>query len=327
MFTVLKDLFRFSPSFRYGSLIFIFILVMVILSFFSPYAPDRMRVVPTNRPPSAQYILGTTSTGQDVFWMLTFAVRNTLMVAGLAVLIGRSIGVPLGMISGYLGGGIDRFLSGIVDSIIVIPRLPLLILIASLIRGQVTLFGLGILIGLLDWAFPSKRYRAQVLSLREREFTNTAVFSGMSTWKIVIREHLPFIIPYLLADAVSARDLPSSLEKLEELLDGGEEGLRILVTLHRSLRQVRAAGAMVRARVPRAEVAGAILPPNMQWKLDSLLDCVRRWPDADLRRALGALERADRRLKRGADGATTLVAALAEACGEEGRATSPRRGR
>jgi DNA polymerase-3 subunit delta len=132
---------------------------------------------------------------------------------------------------------------------------------------------------------------------------------------------------YLLADAIAARDLASSLEKLEELLDGGEEGLRILVTLHRSLRQVRAAGAMLRSRVPRPEIAGAILPPNMQWKLDSLLDCARRWPDADLRRALAALDRADRRMKKGADGATTLVAALAEACGGEGRATSPRRGR
>jgi peptide/nickel transport system permease protein len=203
MFTVLKDLFRYSPSFRYGSMILVLVLVMVVLSFFSPYPPDRMRVVPTNRPPSAQFILGTTSTGQDVFWMLTFAMRNTLMIAGLAVLIGRSIGVPLGMISGYLGGTVDRVLSSIVDSIIVIPRLPLLILIASLLRGQMTLFGLGILIGLLDWAFPSKRYRAQILSLRERDFTNTAVYSGMNNWKIVMQEHLPFVVPYLLADMVS----------------------------------------------------------------------------------------------------------------------------
>ncbi len=179
------------------------ILVMVVLSFFSPYAPDRMRVVPTNRPPSAEYILGTTSTGQDIFWMMTFAIRNTLMVGGLAVLIGRTIAVPLGLISGYLGGAVDRVLSAVVDSFIVIPRLPLLILIASLIRGQLTMVGLGLLIGLLDWAWPSKRYRAQVLSLREREFTNTAAFSGMGTWKIVFREHLPFIIPYLLADMVS----------------------------------------------------------------------------------------------------------------------------
>jgi peptide/nickel transport system permease protein len=203
MFTVLRDLFRYSPSFRYGSLIFLVVVVMVVLSFFSPYPADRMRVVPTNRPPSAQYWLGTTSTGQDVFWMLTFAMRNTLMIAGRAVLIGRSIGVPLGMVSGYLGGGIDRVLSSIVDSIIVIPRLPLLILIASILRGQMTMVGLGVLIGILDWAFPSKRYRAQILSLRERDFTNTAVFSGMSTWKIVLREHLPFVIPYLLADMVS----------------------------------------------------------------------------------------------------------------------------
>lgn len=203
MLTILRDLFRYSTSFRYGSIILIVVLVMVVLSFFSPYKSDAMRVVPTNKPPSGEHWLGTTSTGQDVFWMLTFAMRNTLMVAGLAVLIGRSIGVPLGMISGYIGGRMDRVLSSIVDSFIVIPRLPLLILIASILRGQLTLLSLGLLIGLLDWAYPSKRYRAQILSLREREFTNTAVFSGMNTWKIVLQEHLPFVTPFLLADAVS----------------------------------------------------------------------------------------------------------------------------
>jgi len=203
MWTIIKDLFRFSPSFRWGSIILCLALVMVVMSFFSPYKPDKMRVVPTNKPPSSQYWLGTTSTGQDVFWMLTFAVRNSLMIALTAVLIGRSIGVPLGMISGYIGGRVDRVISSLVDSFIVIPRLPLLILIASLMRGQLTLSTLGVLIGLLDWAYPSKRYRAQILSLREREFTNTAVYSGMNTWKIVTQEHLPFLIPYLLADMVS----------------------------------------------------------------------------------------------------------------------------
>jgi peptide/nickel transport system permease protein len=150
-----------------------------------------------------EFILGTTSQGQDVFWMLTFAIRNTLMVAGLAVLIGRSIGVMVGMISGYVGGTVDRILSTIVDSFIVIPRLPLFILIASIMRGQMTMLALALLIGILDWAFPSKRYRSQILSLREREFTHTSVFAGMSTVKIVIQEHLPFLIPFLLADVVS----------------------------------------------------------------------------------------------------------------------------
>jgi peptide/nickel transport system permease protein len=201
--TTVRDLFRFSPSFRFGAIILLLVLLLVSLSFFSPYEPDDRRVVPRNEPPSQEYVLGTTSQGQNVFWILTFAVRNTLVVAGLAVLIGRGIGVLLGMISGYVGGTWDRVLSAIADSFIVIPRLPLLILIAAILRGQMTLLTLGLLIGFLDWAFPSKRYRAQILSLREREFTHTAVFSGMNTLKIVLQEHLPFIIPFLLADVVS----------------------------------------------------------------------------------------------------------------------------
>ncbi|MEZ4639582.1 MAG: ABC transporter permease subunit [Caldilineaceae bacterium] len=193
---VLRDLFRFSPSFRIGASILVLVIVMVALSFFSPYEPDDRRAVDRNEPPSAEFILGTTSTGQDVFWMLTFAIRNTLIVAGIAVIIGRSIGVMLGMISGYVGGTFDRVASSIVDSFIVIPRLPLVILLASILRGQMTLLGLAILLGLLDWAYPSKRYRAQILSLREREFTYTGVFAGMNTFKIVIQEHLPFLIPF-----------------------------------------------------------------------------------------------------------------------------------
>jgi peptide/nickel transport system permease protein len=203
MLTTTRDLLRYSPSFRAGAIVLVFVLLFVVLSFFSPYAQDERRVVPTNKPPSPEYILGTTATGQDVFWMLTFAVRNTLMVAGLAVIIGRSIGVLLGMVSGYVGGTLDRVLSSLADSFIVIPVLPLLILVASLLRGQMTLLSLGLFIGFLDWAYPSKRYRAQVLSLREREFTHMAAFSGMSTLRIVLQQHLPFLIPYLLADAVS----------------------------------------------------------------------------------------------------------------------------
>ena len=130
---------------------------------------------------------------------------------------------------------------------------------------------------------------------------------------------------YLLSDAFASRDVSASLELVERLLGDGEEGLRILSTLHRSLRQVRGALAMREARAPRAEIGARLLPPNMQFKLDALLDASRRWSEADLRRALAALGRADRRMKRGADAATTLVAAVAESCG--GEATWPRRGR
>ena len=136
---------------------------------------------------------------------------------------------------------------------------------------------------------------------------------------------------YLLSDAFASRDAARSLEHVERLLGDGEEGLRILSTLHRSLRQVRGARAMREARVPRDEIAARLLPPNMQFKLDALLEASRRWGEPDLRRALAALGEADRRVKTGADAATALVAAVAEACGGGAtwprKATWPRRGR
>jgi DNA polymerase-3 subunit delta len=130
---------------------------------------------------------------------------------------------------------------------------------------------------------------------------------------------------YLLSDAYASRDVSASLELVERLLGDGEEGLRILSTLHRSLRQVRGARAMREARVPRDEIGAKLLPPNMQFKLDALLEASRRWSEAELRRGLAALGRADRRMKRGGDAATTLVAAVAESCG--GGATWSSRGR
>ena len=199
----IRDLFRFSLSFRFGSIILMIVGILLLLSFFSPFESDDRRVVPRNRPPSQEFILGTTGTGQDGFWLLTFAIRNTLMVSGVAVLIGRSIAVMVGMLTGYLGGKTDRVISSIVDSIIVIPRLPLLILIAAIMQGEMTVLSLALLLGILDWAHPSKRYRAMILSLREREFTHTAIFSGMNAVKVVVQEHLPFLIPLLLADAVA----------------------------------------------------------------------------------------------------------------------------
>jgi DNA polymerase-3 subunit delta len=134
---------------------------------------------------------------------------------------------------------------------------------------------------------------------------------------------------YLLGDAVAARDLPTSLELIDELMGEGEEGLRILATVHRSLRQVRAARAMRDARRSREEIGSRLLPPSMQFKLDAVLEASRRWSEAGLRRAFGALGRADRRLKRGAEAETTLLAALMEGCGtgESARPSPARPGR
>lgn len=134
---------------------------------------------------------------------------------------------------------------------------------------------------------------------------------------------------YLLGDALAARDAAASLELVEELVGEGEEGLRILAALHRSLRQVRGACAMREARLPRGEIGARLLPPNMQFKLDALLEASARWSEPDLRRAFEALGRADRRLKRGVEAEIALAAVVTEACriAEEARPSSLRPGR
>src|SRR5438309_10259923 len=101
-------LFRSSGAFRTGAIILLVMLALSAVSFAAPSAPGDRRVVPVDKPPSPQYFFGTTSLGQDVFWLTTYAIRNSLFIAGLAVLISRSIGVVLGSFTGYVGGGVDR---------------------------------------------------------------------------------------------------------------------------------------------------------------------------------------------------------------------------
>jgi DNA polymerase-3 subunit delta len=136
---------------------------------------------------------------------------------------------------------------------------------------------------------------------------------------------------YLLGDAVSARRTQRSLELIDELMREGEEGLRILATLHRSLRQVRGALALREAGSRPDEIGKRLLPGNMQFKAGDLVKASWQWSDADLGNAMAALGRADRRIKRGADAETAVVAAVVEACGSGGGAAgtrpSPRRGR
>lgn len=203
MLVIVKDLIKCDKRFSVGLFVILIVISLVILSFFSPYGPTVRRVVSRNLLPSFEHPFGTNSLGQDIFWKLTYAVRNSLILGVLAALISRIIATANGLLSGYMGGTRDRILSTITDSFVVIPRLPILILLSFFLREKMSILTLAITLAALDWAWPSKRYRAQVLSLREREFTYTAVFSGMNTFKVVFKEHFPFLIPYMMADFIS----------------------------------------------------------------------------------------------------------------------------
>ncbi|AIY88187.1 MULTISPECIES: ABC transporter permease [unclassified Thermotoga] len=198
---VLKDLLR-DTRFRFGFIVFLVLAGLSVLSFFSPYNPYLWNQVPRDLPPQWPHILGTNSMGQDIFWKLTFAVRNSLIMSLIAGLVSRVIAMIVGMIAGYKGGAADRVLMFLSDSFLVIPLFIIIVLIATMVKARLSLPMLGLLLGVFGWAWDARVIRSQVLSLRERDFTYTALLSGSKALSIVFKEYLPFLIPLIFATLI-----------------------------------------------------------------------------------------------------------------------------
>ncbi len=197
-----KELMK-DGRFKFAFIVICILAFMSILSFFSPYDPLRWNVVPRDRAPSWPHIFGTTSQGQDLFWQSTYAIRNSLTIALIASGISRVIAVIVGLVSGYKGGRTDIILMSINDSFVVLPTLPILILISSLVKENLTLVLLGLIMSLFGWAWDARVIRSQILSLREREFTYTAILSGTRTINLVIKEYFPYIIPIIFSTLIN----------------------------------------------------------------------------------------------------------------------------
>ena len=195
MLAILRDLMRYRPEFRLGAILTGFIVAFAALSFVSPYPPQDQFVVPPDVPPSWAYWFGTTSRGQDVFWQLTFAIRNTMLFGFAVAILSRLISIGIGMWSGYKGGFVDRVLMSINDTFIVIPLFPLLVLFYFVLRDKMSWPLLALAMACLGWAYDARLIRSVALSLKTREFTQQSVFSGMTTREIVLQEHLPYVLP------------------------------------------------------------------------------------------------------------------------------------
>jgi peptide/nickel transport system permease protein len=199
---VLKDLFadyRFAVSF----VLLVLLLILAISSAFSPYDPIKWLQVLRDKPPSWTHILGTNSKGQDIFWEATFAIRNSLIIAVIAAVFSRVIAILVGFVAGYKGGFMDRILMSITDGLLVIPLFLILVLVAMLLREAMTLVNIGFLLAFFGWAWDARTIRSQVLSLREREFTQTSILSGNSTLPLVMKEYTPFTMPLILSTLIN----------------------------------------------------------------------------------------------------------------------------
>ena len=166
----LRDLLKYNLEFRIGAGLILIVVAMAGLSFVSPYPPADSFVVAPDVPPNATNWFGTTSRGQDVFWQLTFAIRNTLAFGLAVALLSRVLSLVVGLTAGYLGGWVDRALMSINDIFIVIPLFPVLILFYFVLRD------------------------------------------GMSTREILMREHLPYVMPIVFSTTMNNMNWSIGLE-------------------------------------------------------------------------------------------------------------------
>jgi peptide/nickel transport system permease protein len=165
MFRVLRDLLKYDGRFRIAFIFLVAVMVMMFLSFFSPYDPGKTFEVAMDVPPSLEHVFGTNSRGQDIFWWLTFAVRNSLLMGVITAVISRVIAILVGLAAGYQGGWLDKVLMSINDSFVILPLLPILILLGFLLRDMMNLFLLGVVLGFFGWPYDARLIRSQVLSL------------------------------------------------------------------------------------------------------------------------------------------------------------------
>ncbi len=193
-----------SPRIVWGTLILlVFVVLGAIMPWFAPADPRAWQTYPRNRSPSLDHWLGTTNLGQDIFWLLSWAIGNSLFLGVIVAFFATLIGVIAGLTAGFRGGLVDRALSFLMDATIAVPSLPILILMASILKGQASLPAISLILIAFNWPFPARQIRSVALSMREREFVHMAWFSGESVTAIISRQIFPYLRTWATANFIN----------------------------------------------------------------------------------------------------------------------------
>ncbi len=147
-----------------------------------------------------KHLLGTNDVGQDIFSELVYGARISLFVGFAAAISTVLLGTIIGLISGYYGGVIDEVLTSFTDVMLLIPVLPFMILLASMLgQGYINII---IVISIFAWPGVARLVKAQVMTLRERGYVEAARAIGVSNWGIMLNHLLPQLLHLLTAFVV-----------------------------------------------------------------------------------------------------------------------------
>ncbi len=192
-----------------GFLILVFYIAMATIGpYIVPYprtytCPVYLKPTLLKWPPSLEHPLGCDYFGADIWAQIVWGAPIVLQIAFIAGLITTLVGITVGMIAGFKGGIVDSILMSIADIVMTIPGLPLLIVLASVIRASDP-WVIGLMLSITAWAGLARSIRSQVLSIKQREFIEAAKALGLPTWHIVFREIMPNLMSYIAINFIFA---------------------------------------------------------------------------------------------------------------------------
>ena len=192
---------RHNPLAAIGIVLVVtFFTFAIFAPWIAPQDPSSIHLPARLDPPSRAHTFGTDELGRDILSRVIFGARISMLVGGCVVLLSLALGLIIGSIAGYYGGGIDRFVNVVLmNAFLSFPGILLAIAFIAF-RGP-GIFNLIFALSLGGWVGYARLVRGQVLAAREREFVEAARALGASDLRIIVRHILPNIIQPVVVQA------------------------------------------------------------------------------------------------------------------------------
>lgn len=200
-FTLFLRYLRRNKGLAVGLLILLGLILFTVIGFMviNPKHAYPLSVA-TKKPPSLQYPFGTDFFGRNLLAAMVVGMWQTAVIGVVAGGLGTLIGVVLGFTSAYFGGWIDATIRTVCQILTPIPVLLIQVVVAgTLDKRDVTIITMALIVVMLAWMGPTLVIRAQVLTMKERQFVSVAKLSGVSDVGIIFKEILPNLLPFIAA--------------------------------------------------------------------------------------------------------------------------------
>ena len=197
--TVWKRLRKNKAAVVGGALIVLFIVVSIVGPLLTTQSPTDIQILNKLKPPSAEHWFGTDNFGRDIFTRIIHGMALTLKVGFLSVAMGGSVGVVLGIVSGYYGGKIDTIIMRVMDVLLAFPGILLALAIVSVLGGSLT--NVIIAVGLFSVPAFARIVRGSTLSVRKLEYIDAVKALGATDFRIIFKHILPNVMSPIIVQA------------------------------------------------------------------------------------------------------------------------------